>query len=272
MRWTEGDVEANGIRLHYHRTGTGKVPVVCAHGITDNGRCWSGVAQRLADRFDLVLVDARGHGRSEAPEEGYARAVHAADHAGLIRALGLDRPIFIGHSMGAATGIAVAAEYPDCVRALVVEDPPIREPQAARSPARQETARHRTANIEQRKLVSLEDLKATGREKHPEMTEPDLQAWTQSKYEVSPNVGKWTPGPKPDWFELLARIGCPTLLMTGNATHGAIVTRATAGRMLDALQDAQEKNFELAGHCIRYHCFEAFMTGLNEFLTKRGFG
>jgi len=52
--WPEGYVEANGIRLHYWRTGDGSKPaVVMCHGFSDNGLCWRPVAQRLQDAFDI---------------------------------------------------------------------------------------------------------------------------------------------------------------------------------------------------------------------------
>lgn len=72
--WKEGDVLANGIRMHYTRTGTGRGPdLVLLHGYSDNGRCWTPVAQALEADYDIVMIDARGHGLSEAPEEGMAR-------------------------------------------------------------------------------------------------------------------------------------------------------------------------------------------------------
>ena len=121
--WTEGSVEANGINLHYWRTGGTKPPVVMAHGITDNGLCWSRVARALEDEFDLIMVDARGHGLSEKPEHGYAPADHAADLAGLIEALGLEKPGAMGHSMGGGAVSLLSMTYPDLVGAVVLEDP-----------------------------------------------------------------------------------------------------------------------------------------------------
>jgi N-formylmaleamate deformylase len=62
--WQSGDVTANGIRLHYTRTGGDKPPLVLAHGVTDDGLCWTPVAAALAPDYDVIMVDARGHGRS----------------------------------------------------------------------------------------------------------------------------------------------------------------------------------------------------------------
>ena len=80
----------------------------------------------LAGEYDMILPDARGHGLSDQPPTGYAPQDHAADVAGLIRGLGLERPILIGHSMGAGVAATVAAHYPDLVAGAILEDPPWR--------------------------------------------------------------------------------------------------------------------------------------------------
>src|SRR6516165_1550716 len=101
--WLSGDVQTNGIRMHYYRTGGNKPQLVLSHGATDDGLCWSRVAQALESDYDVVMPDARGHGLTDAPAQGYTAADHAADLAGLIEALGLERPAIGGHSMGAGT-------------------------------------------------------------------------------------------------------------------------------------------------------------------------
>src|ERR671936_61945 len=101
--WFSGEVSANGIRMHYSRTGGDTPPLVLAHGATDDGLCWTRLARALEPEYDVIMPDARGHGRSDAPPSGYSSADHAQDLAGLIRALGLATPAVGGHSMGAAT-------------------------------------------------------------------------------------------------------------------------------------------------------------------------
>src|SRR5207302_5498122 len=110
--WPAGDIEVNGLRLHYTRTGGARPPVVLAHGVTDDGLCWAPVAEALAPEYDVIMVDARGHGRSDAPEQGYDPATQAADLAGVIAALNLQKPFVLGHSMGAATTLVMAGTYP----------------------------------------------------------------------------------------------------------------------------------------------------------------
>src|SRR4029450_13137784 len=97
--WQSAEIEANGLRLHYTRTGGNKPPIVLAHGVTDAGPCWTPVAEALAAKYDAIMVGARGHGRSDAPERGYGPVEQANDLAGVITGLTLNHPAVLGHSM-----------------------------------------------------------------------------------------------------------------------------------------------------------------------------
>src|SRR5437588_7141633 len=124
--WSEGNVQANGITIHYHRTGGNNKPsILLLHGVTDNGLCWSRVTHDLEGSYDVIMTDARGHGRSSSPATGFSTPLLADDAAAVIQALELHKPVLFGHSMGARTASMVAANYPDLVRAVVLEDPPL---------------------------------------------------------------------------------------------------------------------------------------------------
>jgi pimeloyl-ACP methyl ester carboxylesterase len=64
-KWEQGNILTNGIRIHYYRTGGCKPQVVLNHGALDDGLCWTRVAEALEGDYDLILLDARGHGFSE---------------------------------------------------------------------------------------------------------------------------------------------------------------------------------------------------------------
>ncbi|NJP07474.1 MAG: alpha/beta hydrolase, partial [Chloroflexaceae bacterium] len=127
--WVAATRTANGIAQHYYRTaspGSGKPAVVLLHGFEDQGLSWLRVAQVLAQTYDVVMLDARGHGRSAGPENGFSAALLAADVVALIQTLELHQPALLGHSMGAATAVSVAANHPQLIRAILLEDPPMR--------------------------------------------------------------------------------------------------------------------------------------------------
>jgi pimeloyl-ACP methyl ester carboxylesterase len=96
---------------------------VVAHGVTDAGLCWTPVARALEADYDVIMVDARGHGQSDAPDTGYGPTELAADlHEG-ITGLGFHRPVILGHSMGAVTTLVLAGTYPDFPGMILLVDP-----------------------------------------------------------------------------------------------------------------------------------------------------
>jgi pimeloyl-ACP methyl ester carboxylesterase len=119
--WFEGDISANGLRRHYYRTGGDKPPVALLHGFLDGALTWLRTAGALESDYDVLMVDTRGHGRSEGIATGFSQELLTEDMAGIIRALKLDRTRLLGHSQGGATAIHVAAAYPDLVHSLIVE-------------------------------------------------------------------------------------------------------------------------------------------------------
>ncbi len=186
--WQSAWVDSNGIRLHYWRTGgAGKPPLVLAHGITDYGLNWASLAERFEGEYDIVMYDARGHGYSDKPDGPYDLATHVADLAGLIRALGIERPVLMGHSMGGAIVARAAASDPGLARAVILEDPadmlarlePLGE--AIIPPWKKQVRDDRRAG-----MAKLIDMARTKR--HPGWRDRDYELWAESKLLASPNV------------------------------------------------------------------------------------
>lgn len=121
FHWSQDTVVANGIRHHYYRTGNDKPPVILLHGFLEGALTWFRTALALEHNYDVIMIDARGHGRSDRIATGFSQALLTEDAAGVIRALHLQAPRILGHSQGGATGIHVAATYPDLVHSLIVE-------------------------------------------------------------------------------------------------------------------------------------------------------
>ena len=108
----------NGIDVHFWRTGGNKPSLVALHGLIGSGACLSPVASVLEGDFDVVLPDARGHGRSSAPASGYSYSALAADVTSLIETLELDAPVLLGHSTTGLTAALVASMSSSSLSAL----------------------------------------------------------------------------------------------------------------------------------------------------------
>jgi N-formylmaleamate deformylase len=267
--WKSDTVQANGITVHYTRTGGDKPPVVAAHGITDSGLCWSPLAQALAADYDLILVDARGHGRSDVPEAGYTVVEHAADHAGLIQALGLERPAMIGHSMGAMTSSYLAAQYPNLVRGIILEDPPWRARGEVQSTAdRLARAQEWRNDILARKGLTPAQVIEQGRQARSTWSEAEFGPWAEAKLQVSPKVVDLVEFPSPHWTEYLANIPCPALLIIGDEAQGAIVSPQTAEQVAALNPKVEVTHLPGAGHNIRREQFEPYVATVRRFLQR----
>ncbi|MEM7134815.1 MAG: alpha/beta hydrolase [Chloroflexota bacterium] len=263
--WSEGSIETNGVTLHYYRTGGEKPPLVLSHGITDNGLCWTRAALVLQEQYDVIMVDARGHGQSDKPASEYSSAIHATDLAGLIQALELDAPRVMGHSMGAGTATALAATYPELVSRVVLEDPPWRADAdfvADRAAGMQEWKNR----IAQEQNLSQDEVAALGREQSPTWDEIEFGPWSLAKKQVSLNVFTYRLDSTASWRDALSQIACPTLLVTGDPEQGGIVTAETASEAAALSNHIQVANIPGVGHNIRRENFDRFIRIVQDFL------
>ena len=266
--WFTGDVIANGIRLHYTRTGGVHPPLVMAHGASDNGLCWTRVTKALQGDHDVIMYDARGHGLSEDGPSPRTREDVARDAAELVEVLRLDRPGMMGHSMGAATAATTAALFGDLLGYIILEDPPWFEPEV------REMWRHRrgAGRARQPQPETRDELVAEYKARYPNWHPDDLEPWVDSKMQCRDRPGRAS-GPVPPWQETAGMVTCPALLITGDPDLGAIVTPELAEEAVTLMADARVVRIASAGHSIRRHRFEAYMDAVEAFLAEmRGGG
>lgn len=271
--WQSGMIEANGLRLHYTRTGEGTAPakpsVVLAHGFSDDGLCWTPVAEALESDYDVIMVDARGHGRSDAPEQGYGPADHAADLRDVIAGLGLRKPAVLGHSMGGATALALAGMYPDVPGAILIEDAGAFGMGApARTPADDERRARWNAWVTGLKRKTREELIAAERVTSPRWSDAEFGPWADAKHRLSLNVLNRFDAPPIDWPALLPRITCPALLITADTALGAIITPEAAQELQTLVPGLRVAHIPGAGHSVRRDQFEHFMEVVRPFLAE----
>lgn len=265
--WKDGYVLTNGIRMHYWRTGgAGKVPLVMAHGSSDDGLCWTNFAKELEDQFDIVLIDARGHGLSDPPKPDDPVDVQADDLAGLIRELKLDRPIVMGHSMGSFSAAAFAAKYPDVPRAVILEDPnlanrPLTPPTGAGA-----DPESRRAAVLTRNNTSEADLVAQCMKNSPKWGRSECETWAPSKRRHHPDtaLGRGTSA-RPAMSSLFAKISAPTLILKADA-QGEI--REQNEKVASILKNGTIVHIAGAGHNVRRDEKQQTLAALKPFLAK----
>lgn len=123
-RLIAGKLRANDLNLHFKMVGDG-APILLVHGWMGSSYHWRKVMPLLAQHHRVVAIDVRGYGESDKPYEGYDGRTIAEDLRQVINTLGLDRPIVVGHDMGALPALLLAAESPERVRGLAYVDEPL---------------------------------------------------------------------------------------------------------------------------------------------------
>ena len=113
----------NGVNLHYEVSGLGSSVVLC-HGYTGSHQDWMFQIPVLSRGFQVVVMDHRGHGSSEAPSSGdaYSIAIFASDVRALLSYLGIAKCCLVGHSMGGFMALQLALDHPSLIGSLVLVD------------------------------------------------------------------------------------------------------------------------------------------------------
>ena len=262
--WTDDYVLVGEDKFHYTRTGQGnKPPFVLLHGFSDNGLCWSPVAQLLEDAYDVIMPDARGHGLSV--RVGEAQAIdNAADAAGIITALGLSRPIVMGHSMGGIAATALGARFPDLVGKLILEDPAWIDPSPDDPPLRRSPFFEWITNLGE---TPVAEIIANGKTMSPTWPDAEFPAWAASKQQLDTAIFDVVRIRAP-WREYVAALTVPTLLITADVGLNAIVTPAAAQEGASLSDFVQVVHIPGAGHNIRRENPAAFIEAVKEFLGQ----
>jgi pimeloyl-ACP methyl ester carboxylesterase len=113
---------AGDLTFHYVQWGEQGSPIICPHGLTANAYCFQALADELSSTHRVFAYDLRGRGDSDKPESGYSLSIHTSDLADIIEALELERPIVMGHSLGAMIALYFAAHHPEQLSKLILID------------------------------------------------------------------------------------------------------------------------------------------------------
>jgi len=113
-------LNAGAVTIDYELRGAGP-PLLMINGFRRSRVVWlEGVLKPLAERFQLILMDNRGTGHSDKPQDGYSIDAFADDCAGVIAGLGLPCAHVFGVSMGGMIAQSLATRYPDMVHGLAL--------------------------------------------------------------------------------------------------------------------------------------------------------
>jgi pimeloyl-ACP methyl ester carboxylesterase len=253
-----GDIE-----LHYLAWGDpANPPIVLMHGGGQNAFTWGRVATRLGHEYRLIAPDARGHGDSDwDPGGNYGGDRYREDLRAIVGALGLDRFVLAGMSMGGMTSLSYAGRYGDSLRGLVVVDI---------APDINPEGRERILGfmLGRESFASLEEVVDYAHAYNPRRTREALRATLPHNLRHLPDGRlrwKWDPAcfnfPKEDeeprgsrfglddLWEAAARIPCPTLVVHGKESD--ILTAEVGNKLAEVIPQGRYVAVEGSGHSVQ---------------------
>jgi pimeloyl-ACP methyl ester carboxylesterase len=263
---------SGALDLHMLEWGREGAPGLCfLHGGSAHAHWFDGIAAPFADRYHVVSLDQRGHGESAWPHPpAYATEDFTGDLQRVFDALGWERAVVAGHSMGGHNAMAFSAWHPERVRGLVICDsrPSIPEDRMEFLRSRGERAARRPfpsrdAAVGAFRLVPRETVADPALLSHMAcvgVVERD-GGWL---YRFDPDANRMR-GPADCW-PLLPRITAPTLI--ARAERSPVLPREHAERMLDLIPSATLVEIPDAYHHLTLDQPKAVIDALGEFLRR----
>ena len=255
------------VELNYRIDGVGSEPLVCIHGVGSYLEAWSGVVERLADRFTVVTFDLRGHGRSTRIKGRYEIDDFVRETLAVADLAGFDRFHLAGFSLGGLIAQRLALTHSERLRRLV-----LLSTVAGRSAEEQQRVRARLAALQTGDRGShydsslsrwlTEDFQAANpelirrmRERNAE-NDPDCYA---AAYRVLAET---------DFGGFLDQIRVPTLIATGEDDVGS--NPRMARFMHDRIPGSELRILPGLRHSILIEAPEMVAGLMREFLEKEG--
>jgi pimeloyl-ACP methyl ester carboxylesterase len=280
----ERQLSGDDVPLNFAEGPQSGGPLVLLHGVV---RCWQDfvpLMPALAARWHVHGLDFRGHGGSQPSPGAYLVTDYVRDAVHLISAHLTEPVVIYGHSLGAMVAAAVAAELPDRVRGLVLEDPPF---DTMGSRIRQTSFHSYFAalfELVQRQLPDtvlareLAEMRVTTPGQTESVRLGSLRDAVALRFvarccdTLDPEVlrpiveGRWLNGYRRD--EILRHITCPTLLLQADESAGGMLPDADAAEVLSLLADGLHIKFPGTGHLIHSQQTEAVLRHVQAFLES----
>ncbi len=281
---TEDILRVGGLTLNVARSAGNGPPLVLLHGVTRRWQDCLCLLPNLSLRWQLHVPDFRGHGQSGRAPGAYLVRDYVADTRALLEEHVRHPAVLLGHSLGALVAAALAAEMPDRVKAVILEDPPalhyvrnikdtpnhglflamrtiaarkLAVPEAARQLGQVRFGPHRGGILlplsHFRDATSLRFTARSLQQMDPEVLTPVIE-------------GRWLEGL--DLEESLHRVRCPALLLSGDVEYGGHLPIHDAEHTSALLHDCIHIHMPKVGHLIHLTQPDTTLRLVNAFLES----
>ena len=251
-------------RIAWERRGTGPA-VVLVHGLGYARWGWEPVADALAERFEVVLLDNRGIGESDAPPGPYTVEEMAGDVLSVIDDAGLGRAHVVGTSLGGMIVQELALSSPDRCEKLVLVCTTPGGPSAAPMP--EATTRLLAEAPTMEPLVALRRFVENALAPNPpeELVQRILAHRLATAQPLVAWMAQAAAGASFDAWDRLPGLSVPTLVLHG--TEDVVVDPANADLLAERIPGARVERFEGCGHLLFWEEPARFVEAVGEFLS-----
>jgi pimeloyl-ACP methyl ester carboxylesterase len=189
---THGYADSNGVKIHYASLGHGPL-LVMIHGFPDFWYTWRDQMEALSDKFQCVAIDQRGYNLSDKPKgvENYDVRLLVGDVAAVVKSLGHDKAIIVGHDWGGLVAWQVALNLPQMTEKLIILNLPHPRGLArelANDPAQQKASQY--ARNFQQPGATMTPVQLAFWVKDPEVKKKYIEAFQRSDVEAMLNYYK----------------------------------------------------------------------------------
>ena len=278
---------ANGVTLHFSKTGSGQ-PLLFIPGSVSDYRTWTNIQLHFADKYECYIISRRFQFPDKYPTDGDSSvAVNTTDIATFIKEKNLSPAVLVGHSFGGYVALNVAIQFPEIVKCIVAEEP-FFTPALAKNPKNPlELIGLMFKNFKAGKSFARLGMKCF---------EPTLKALAKGDTTTAQKIfivgitdGKKTPSTLDELTRLqladniaalagddpfnntikmddLQKIKCPTLLISG--TESPYVFQYINEQLKKFIRQSQLVSFINAGHWIHIDQADKYVVTVTDFLKR----
>ncbi|HLW69526.1 MAG TPA: alpha/beta fold hydrolase [Candidatus Binataceae bacterium] len=257
--------KVNGVELAYEIRGAG-TPLVMIHGAQGDQTMFADLAAAFASSFRVLTFDQRGSGLSDKPDMAYSMAMFADDTALLMDHVGFTSAHILGVSMGGMIAQEFALRHPSKVRTLVLGCTTAGGPKAVwLEPAPAYSTQPMSAEERGRALAEAAFTRGYLKQ-HPEIIADMIEMRRRRPLDPVALGNRMKAVFSHDTYDRLARITCPTLVITGR--NDALISWENSRLLAEQIAGAQLEILEPAGHCFWLEQPERAGTAIRRFLES----